>query len=353
MEYKLHGKLGTQRGPHGYSFNDINEALYVLKEAVLEWGERVETRNGSAYEFKEPVAVSFNKPTRRVLFYKERDANPVFHFLEGIWMLAGRKDLNWISQYNKRMEQFSDDGETLNGAYGYRWRNHFDKEQIEIVCERLIEYENDRRAVMTMWDPTFDLTTSNKGKDHPCNTHIYFSVRNKKLDMTVCNRSNDLIWGMCGANAVHMSMLQEYMASVIDVGIGIYTQFTNNLHAYFDTLEKLVDMQPDYEAYNVRGLVTTPLVDEPLNFIVEAEKFCKEVAVHHRQRAKRGGFRPLKLEFIYDNLIFEEVALPMHNMYMAWKDKEYNEAYLSAMEIKGADWRLACKEWLERRKPHG
>ena len=48
MEYKLHGKLGTQRGPHGYSFNDINEALYVLKEAVLEWGERVETRNGSA-----------------------------------------------------------------------------------------------------------------------------------------------------------------------------------------------------------------------------------------------------------------------------------------------------------------
>ena len=346
MTTQLNGKLGTHRGVTAFSFKDINEALYVLKEEVLENGDRVETRNGTAYEIPSPVAVTFNRPTRRVLFYKQRDANPVFHFLESIWMLAGRNDLEWIQNYNKRMAEYSDDGEILNGAYGNRWRNHFDQDQIEIACQRLIEYENDRRAVVTMWDPTFDLTDSNKGKDHPCNTHIYFSVRKNRLDMTVCNRSNDLIWGMCGANAVHMSMLQEYMASVIDVGIGIYTQFTNNLHAYFSTLEKLVDMQPDYDAYKIRGLVPYPLVDEPSTFLKEAEKFCSEIIAMEKMTEK-------KLNYVYNNAVFEEVGLPMHNMYMAWKDKNYDEAYLCAMDIKAADWRLACKEWLERRKPNG
>ena len=33
-----------------------------------------------------------------------------------------------------------------------------------------------------------------------------------KLCMTVCNRSNDMLWGAYGANVVHMSMLQEFVA---------------------------------------------------------------------------------------------------------------------------------------------
>ena len=46
----------------------------------------------------------------------------------------------------------------------------------------------------------------------PCNTAIYFKVREGKLNMTVSNRSNDVIWGTFGANVVHMSILQEYVA---------------------------------------------------------------------------------------------------------------------------------------------
>ena len=336
----MYGKQKAQTSAYSYSFDDINEALFVLKEALLEEGERVETRNGVAYEFRTPVSVTFNNPTKRVLFYKERDANPVFHFLESIWMLAGRKDLSFVQQYNKRMAEYSDDGETFNGAYGYRWRNHFDKDQIEIACRRLIENKNDRRTVITMWDPTYDLTVSNTGKDYPCNTHIYFSLRNEKLNMTVCNRSNDLIWGMCGANAVHMSMLQEYMASVIDAKVGAYTQFTNNLHAYFEPLGKLVDMQPDYDAYKIRKLDPYPLVSEPVTFLEEAETFCKEISSFS------------KIGNTYGNDIFSNVGIHMHNMYVCWKGKNYEQAYFHAMKIVADDWRLACKEWIERRLPN-
>ena len=65
-----------------------------------------------------------------------------------------------------------------------------------------------------MWDAKQDLSHRNESKDLPCNTHVYFSIREGFLDMTVCNRSNDLIWGCCGANAVHMSFLQEYVATM-------------------------------------------------------------------------------------------------------------------------------------------
>ena len=84
-----------------------------------------------------------------------------------------------------------------------------------------------------MWSPV-----EGEGRK-PCNTQIYFWSRNGKLNMTVANRSNDMIWGAYGANAVHMSFLQEYVASMCGVKCGIYTQFTHNLHAYLDTLKTL------------------------------------------------------------------------------------------------------------------
>ena len=84
-----------------------------------------------------------------------------------------------------------------------------------------------------MWDAKKDLTHLNISKDLPCNTHVYFSIRDGFLDMTVCNRSNDLIWGCCGANAVHMSYLQEYVAIMCGVDIGFYTQsYLESHHEY-------------------------------------------------------------------------------------------------------------------------
>ena len=71
-----------------------------------------------------------------------------------------------------------------------------------------------------MWDGSCDLDTHHN--DLPCNTHIYFRVVDGKLNMTVCNRSNDVIWGMTGANAVHMTMLQELIAAEADIPIGSY-----------------------------------------------------------------------------------------------------------------------------------
>ena len=48
-------------------------------------------------------------------------------------MLDGRNDLEPLTYFVKSMEDFSDDGETLWGAYGWRWRSYFNKDQIAAI----------------------------------------------------------------------------------------------------------------------------------------------------------------------------------------------------------------------------
>jgi len=208
---------------------NVNHALIAGIETLQKYGKRHHSRNGPILVCPWPVITVFHKPIERVLFNRERDANPFFHLFEAIWMLAGRNDVTFVSQFVERMKEYSDDGETLEGAYGYRWRNWWRKDQLLEIIYQLQQDPDSRRAVLTMWDVA-DLFA--ESKDKPCNTHIYFRIVYGKLDMSVCNRSNDIIWGLYGANTVHLSILHEFIASAVGVDLGIYCHFSNNFHLY-------------------------------------------------------------------------------------------------------------------------
>src|SRR5258708_2083148 len=82
-----------------------------------------------------------------------RDANPFFHVMETLWMLAGRNDLPWLVRFNKRFASYSDDGgATQPGAYGYRWRNYFGHDQLMDIILELKQNPDSRRVVLAMWD---------------------------------------------------------------------------------------------------------------------------------------------------------------------------------------------------------
>ena len=323
---------------------NVSDGLYLTKLSLLEVGKKENTRNGWVLEFPTPFCVTYTHPTERVLFYPERDANPFFHLMESLWMLAGRNDVEWISKYNKRISDYSDNGRTFHGAYGHRWRNHFRggpnkfKDQLDQVMIRLHKFPNDRRAVVSMWDPNVDLVMHNDGKDYPCNTQIFFSKRGKVLNMTVINRSNDIVWGLFGANAVHMSMLQEYMAARTESEVGTYIHFSNNAHAYLDTLEKIKDMQPDYESYLIIGddasqYHSQPLVDNWLTFDEELALWFRNEEVN-----------------VFENKFLSLTAFRVREGWHFWKQKNINKAIEICKTIEDRAWRKACVEWLERRK---
>ena len=120
------------------------------------------SRNGITFEALEPVTTVYERPWERVMLIKLRDANPFFHFIEGLWMLAGRNDLKPLTYYVKSMEDFSDDGETLWGAYGWRWKDYFEKDQLQIIIQQLKDNPEDRRCVLQMWDVKEDLNRDGK-----------------------------------------------------------------------------------------------------------------------------------------------------------------------------------------------
>ena len=315
----------------------VSEALYIGQQALFSSGKQVETRNGPVLEFDTPVMTTYTHSRERVLFYPERDANPYFHLMESLWMLAGRNDVPWILSFNGRMNTYSDDGKTFHGAYGYRWREWFGKDQLQEVIFRLSTYRNDRRAVLGIWDPHQDLVETNDGKDYPCNTQIYFWERRGELNMTVTNRSNDMIWGAYGANAVHMSVLLEYMAAMLGYAVGTYYQFSNNLHAYTDVLKKLEGMQADYEPYLTLaedGLSYNPpsLVDDPDTFDQELQEWFLDEA-----------------RVTYNNVYLGTTCGNMRKSWRFWKSKNYQNAFHCANAIEDRAWRKACIEWLQRR----
>ena len=183
-----------------------------------------------------------------------------------------------------------------------------------------------------MWDPIADFDED--GKDFPCNMSICFRIRDNRLDMTVFNRSNDIIWGAYGANAVHMSMMQEYVASLLRIHVGRYNQVSNNFHAYVDILDKIGKPQPHpLDLYDMNTVNTMPMVKEPRCWDTELQHWMKD----------------WKQARIYNNPIFPTVATPMAWAYQYFKGKNYPKALEMVKRIHAPDWRRSCKEWLTRR----
>ena len=78
---------------------NVHDALIRGVDLLEAENFREQTRNGEVYRSKTPVTTVYEKPKERVLFWEERDANPFFHFMEGLWMLTGRNDLEFVKRY--------------------------------------------------------------------------------------------------------------------------------------------------------------------------------------------------------------------------------------------------------------
>lgn len=330
---------------------NVNDALPKGLALVQSAGVERESRNGPVIQIAQPTTTVYERPWERVIFWEDRDANPFFHLFESLWMLAGRNDVAYPSHFAKNIRNYSDDGRTLHGAYGHRWREHFGGDQLSAIISALKEDRTDRRQVLQMWDARADL--GRKGKDLPCNTQVFFSVNaDDQLDMTVCNRSNDMIWGAYGANAVHFSFLQEYVALAVGVTMGRYWQVSNNLHVYKNDVYKRVAHLADVATISPAGTETPYTLGEM------GEPTFEHIPLFSNGREVFDQDLLMFLEnpstFGIRERFFRRVAVPMwhaHAAFVADKGVDGCEAALEIMEqCASEDWRVACCDWLQRRK---
>jgi hypothetical protein len=329
---------------------NANQALPEMMNMLLH-GPGVterESRNGKVLQLDDPTTIHYQRPCERVVFWPERDANPFFHLFESLWMLAGRRDVAYPAFFSSNIAQFSDDGKTFHGAYGYRWRVHFQMDQLKIISDTLRRKPEDRRQVLQMWDANSDLGFE-KGKDLPCNLMAAFQRdASGALNMTVFNRSNDIVWGALGANCVHFSILQELMAASINCPVGEYWQVSANMHGYRKTVDPLLPLgakafpsqqYKTLDPYEGGGLTPYPLVSTPV------DQWFQDLTMFVEVGSRAMGFR---------DPFFRRLAVPLLMSYEAFKDKSnparFEKATNLCAQAAPSDWKVACMSWLMRRE---
>lgn len=353
---------------------NVNYALAQGVDFVHRIGHREPSRNGDVLRVLQPVTTVYETPVERVCFHPWRDANPFFHLIESLWMIAGRDKLSDLTRYVSTFGQFSDDGETVPGAYGKRWREWSPAEQLGVAEDdapswpdqldravaQLRANPRDRRVVIQMWDPAVDPErAANGGKDVPCNLTILPFETDGALNMTVFCRSNDMVLGAYGANAVHFSFLLEYLAARVGLDVGRYYQVSNNFHAYVENAGDPqacwpVDWGP-VDPYAMGAVQPFPIFEDFLGggpagdmedkererIIQQDLKLFFDEGADVANRAARWPF-------------LKRVAAPMALAHRHWKTVRGEDRFLGALEIlqqmpPGNDWRRAAEEWIQRR----
>ena len=325
---------------------NVSEALASGIRLMKAEGEKLSSRNGTTLEIPEPVTTTYHLPWERVITCPVRDANPFFHLMESLWIIKGRQDVKFLNEFNKRMVDYSDDGIIFNAPYGHRIRNHGVADQLEQVIDTLALDPTSRQAVCQIWDQN-DLMKDTK--DKACNMSIVFRIRNGELCITVYNRSNDMIWGAYGANAVQFSMIQEYVAARLGIPMGTYDQVSNSFHVYlegpggalWDKLEHYHSNVPQpidiYEEAEGKDLI---LMDK-----TQMREFDRDLIVLFSMYDKYGLSVVGEMK-CWESDYFNKLVIPMISVFLVYKRHGAEVALRYSDQIEAHDWRTAVEYWL-------
>jgi hypothetical protein len=216
--------------------------------------------------------------------------------------------------------------------------------KVSEVIEILRNDPNSRQAVIQIWNSE-DLNKSTK--DKACNMSCVFRIREGHLELTVYNRSNDMVWGAYGANAVQFSMLQEYVAAHLNLPLGAYTQITNSYHVYTtgaagELWEKLnKEYVPNQLIYNQFTQLVYMLNHDMEDFEHDLKLFFNTY--------DEFGLREITELKVWKSLYFKQLVLPMLSVYLVHKKHGAEKALTYAHHITDDAWLTACKDWLQKR----
>jgi thymidylate synthase len=221
---------------------DSVDAAWLRIMLDLSTGKECFPRNKKIKELKN-YSICIANPRKRLVLNPLRAISLPFAFGELLWYLSAKNDVETMQYYSRNMANFSDDGKTLNSAYGYRiFGRHpaIPFNQWEHAKNQIESDINTRQAVIHLHTPNNKPT-----RDEVCTLTLQFMVRDGKLDMFVNMRSNDVITGFT-YDAFAFTVMQELMANELNLPLGNYYHNAASMHIYekdFDLLESVITLR--------------------------------------------------------------------------------------------------------------
>lgn len=214
----------------GYSINDIYPRLC---DQIMQYGVDIYSGSTGTRE-RTNCLFTLYEPTQNLATC--RNISLAYALGELTWYFTQRKDLEFISKFSSFWDHLSDDGSTVNSAYGYILHRKFGFDQIEMVIRLLKKDPLSRRAVVNINVPNPKTIIT---KDEPCTICLQFYVRRGRLCCTAIMRSNDLWFGL-PYDVLYFTTLQQYVANALGFEVGPYVHFATSLHYYLRDTEKLL-----------------------------------------------------------------------------------------------------------------
>lgn len=243
----------------------MKQYLDILKD-ILENGQDANNRTGiwARKVFGRQMHFDLNKGfplvTTKKVFLKG-----IIHEL--IWLLSGNTNIKYMTDHNVHIwDEWADAEGNLGPVYGHQWRN-FNSEgidQIKDVIERIKKDPQDRRLIVTAWNPA----QISKMALPPCHCFFQFDVTpDNRLNCQLYQRSCDMFLGV-PFNIASYSLLTMMVAQVCHLKLGEFVHTLGNAHIYSNHFDQ-VKLQLTREPFPLPQMKINPSVQSIDDFKFE------------------------------------------------------------------------------------
>ena len=195
-------------------------------------------------EVREQIGGKYTVPMPAYIDLKDRKVNADFMFGEAAWIISGSNRLEDLTETMKSYANYSDNGITLEGAYGPKVID-----QLNYVVDTLENDRDSRQAIIGIWRER-----PRPSKDIPCTLNMGFMIREDRLQMVVNMRSHDIVLGStydvfsfsAVGNVVRLLLKDRGINIPLDENgtFGDLTVNANSLHLYerhYNAIDNWVD----------------------------------------------------------------------------------------------------------------
>lgn len=220
------------------SFSLFDQAYAQALGQIMDASAHKNERTGKMVKAKAGIAL--HTPPGFFPLVRLRDIKPLWTCAEVVWFMSGSKDAKWMDDFGfKVWNKFADEAGLVWSATGYRWRHHFDVDQLKEVMAKLRRDPTTRQAVLLSWDPYQDLL--NPGPNAPCVMIWHLHVVDGMLHVSVLQRSADMYFGL-PHDILGTKLVLELMAAGLGLRSGGISYLVSNAHLYEDQWEAAEEM---------------------------------------------------------------------------------------------------------------
>ncbi len=227
-------------------FDQIYQDLLrdILRDGIAE------TNGRTGHETKALPGISFSVDTAREgfpLLGLRKIPLKVF-IAEQIWFVSGaRRPDDFLRDFTKIWDDFTNPNDVVTVAYGYRWRRHFGRDQLAALVALLENDPSSRHGVVVTWDPSSDGLGGTARGNVPCPYTFTVNIIGGRLHLHNIVRSNDVMLGL-PHDVAGFALLQAMLAQRLGVEPGVYTHSISNAHIYdihYEAAESMLERTTD------------------------------------------------------------------------------------------------------------